>query len=152
MEKSLVTGLAIGGIFIFILGGGLGIVYQKQQILPSSQQPLTQPTVQQNSTLVRILSSTAVAPIVAYGSVTEINGKDITLNSGKSKLTISTNQNAKIYLPVVQNNVGTKSPAVALLGKFEDIKVGDNLNITLKVSKDGTIGGEIISILSSVVK
>lgn len=144
MNKVLISLSVIGAIVVFILGGGVGVLYQNQQVAPSQKNQTMEATI-------KTLSSKAVPSIVAFGQATKIDGKNITLSLNGDSITISVNDDAQIYSLAQQVATGTGAPIPQTQQKveFKDIKTGDNLNISLKVLSDGQLKGERILIFPS---
>lgn len=141
MNKVLVSLLIIGAVFIFVLGGGAGVLYQTQKDAPK---------LDNAEKVIKILASKTVPSIMAYGQVTNIQGKNITLAYSGDSVTLKMRDDAKIYSFVSQGlakkslNISEKEEIT-----FSDIKKGDTLNITLKVLPDGGLEGMIAMVLSS---
>ncbi len=132
-------------IAIFVIGGGLGVLYQTQQntVAPVANTQCTE----KMALAVKALSSQLVSSIIAYGQVENINGRNITLSSEGKNLTVSIENNATISLVVASaKNSQTTTKTMTL----QDIKKGDSLNIDLKVSPDGSLSGRRIYILPVV--
>jgi flagellar basal body-associated protein FliL len=139
MNKTSLTILIIVGVVIFLVGGGLGILYRTQN--PSEK-------YQKLETAVATLSSKAVPSIAGYGQVTNIDGKNITLSYSEDSLTINISEKAVIYSFVA--SAPAKNGATSGTQKeveFNAIKKGDYVNIGLKLSPDGTLQGETVIIL-----
>ena len=144
MKKQIIL-LTICGLVIFVLGAGLGIFYQMRQSPPQA----TQQSQIQNTVLLKTLSSelsSKVIPLYAEGSVTNIESTNIVLDFEGSKLLIPISKTAKInlFMPAV----GSKR-AYYQSAQFSDIKVGDRLNITLNLSPDYKLEGQLVNILVS---
>lgn len=108
-----------------IIGGLCGSLYQMQHY--SLQ-------VQKAETL-DMLSSEAVESIMAFGEVTNVSGRIVTLSFGEGKnLQIYIKDDAKIY-----NRTMVNKKIVATEIKFEEIKNGVNLNIPITVSATGRL-------------
>lgn len=150
-KTTLTTLLIVLGLIIFAIGGGLGVFFQQQTSQLPVQQTSIKPQAGQNADLLRILSSSLISPIVAHGNVAGINGRNVSLNFGGTNLTVKINQDAKVYSFSASSGQAqtSKSSTTQPEGKFEDIKVGDSVNITLQLLPDGTMGGKLVSILST---
>jgi len=126
MKKIISLILLIVAIFFSLLVGGFcGVYYQKQQDFPQ---------LQKSENLVKDLSSSVVTAVVTYGTVYNIDGnQNIVLSSGTDKINIAIQPNAKFYSykNSVKNDI-----------KFSDIKVGDTVNITTKISSSGQFQGQ----------
>ncbi len=125
MEKKQLTILIIAGALIFLIGGGLGVASQLSAV---RQKVRTE--------AFDILSSKVITSVSAYGKVTKIEGRDITLNNLGDNLSVSMPDNVKVY-----SFVDSSQQAAA----FEDIKIGDSINATLKLLPTG--GYEGLSII-----
>ncbi len=138
MNRSLIV-LIIVVLAVFVLGGGVGIFFQTQKDAPLLKK------AEEMEAAVKKLSSKVIASTVAYGEVTKIEGRNITLKYGEETLTIKIKDNAPIY-SFAQNK--EKIP-VQQAAKFEDIKTADNLNIALKLLSDGSLESQSVIILPS---
>ncbi|MGD0576647.1 MAG: hypothetical protein ABSA74_01050 [Candidatus Staskawiczbacteria bacterium] len=135
-NKSKLVILIIVGVALFLIGGGLGIVSTQK----GSQRTKIEAT---NS-----LSSKVVSSIIAYGQVKNIDGRNITLSNLDDNLTISIADNAQVYsftTPVAGKNGGTAP--VQQTVKFENIKIGDNVNVAIKLLPSGQLEGSSVIIL-----
>jgi hypothetical protein len=136
MNKVTSIVLLVGaGILLLVFGVGLGVLYQNQQPLSQTEKAVE---------AVKFLSSKTVPSIVAYGQVTKIDGRNITLFYSGDSITINMDANSQVYLFV---NDSTGKPVQKKV-EFGEIKVGDNLNITLKLLVDGQLQGQSVFILS----
>jgi hypothetical protein len=144
MEKKNLIILIILGFIIFILGGGLGILYQQQkEVLPSKDILKVQ--------AVQTLSSKVIPSIAAFGTVTNISGRNLTLVSGNDSLTVKISDGAQIFLPATtttdKNGKVVTSPQQAV--SFSEIKNGNNVSVNLKLLPDGQIEGQMVSIITA---
>ena len=140
MNKLLTFLFTIGAVFIFVLGGGAGILYQTQKDAPQ---------IDKLASLLKRITSRAIPSITAYGQVASIEGKNITLASGGDNIIVSVRGDTEIYSfaqPTAQKQEQAVLPTKQLV-KFEDIKKGDTLNISLKVLPDGQLEGNTIIIM-----
>lgn len=131
-EINVVILLIVVGLIIFAAGAGLGIFYQNKKNTSQLQE------AEKISAEIKSLSSDIVTAVAAYGKVTAINGRDVTLSYNGKTLTINVAEN----IPVTSLQAGSKNL------KFSDIKQGDNLNIALKIAEDGKLIAQSIIILS----
>jgi len=136
-KKTSIILLVIGGLFFLILGGGLGIFYQSQKDV------LQSPEGNSKLKAVQVLSSKVIPSITAYGQISNIDGRNITLTFGGDSLNVKINDDAIVYLPSSES-----SPQQ--IAKFEDIKKGDNVSVNLRLLPDGQIEGQMVIILNSV--
>lgn len=134
--------LIVAGILIFLVGVGLGITLQNSNKAQARK-------VQAVNNLV----SKVVSSIVAYGQVENIDGRNITLSNLGDNLVISIADNAQVYsftTPVAGKN-GATAPVQQTV-KFEDIKIGDNVNVAVKLSPSGQMQGSSVIILPMSAK
>ena len=104
---------------------------------------------EKNATTIKDLSSGIVLSAVAYGQVSAIDGRKITLTYNGQNMQIEIAKNALIYyLPSGGGSVKLSAASVQK-AKISDIKTGDLLNITINVSSDGVLIGNNVSIISS---
>ena len=143
--KSLIVSLFLGGL-IFLLGGGLGILYQTQQNVAAPQgQGQLMPSVVKN------LSSKVIPSIAAYGEITKIDGRNLTLSYQGDSLVIAIKDDAKIYsfiansapnpTPSVKPATTPASTASSREITFKDLKIGDNVSANVKVLSNGQLEG-----------
>ena len=144
MNKNLtILLIIIGGIAIFVLGGGLGVLYQIQKDVSQIEKlqamesvlKVTNSALKVKESMLKGLSSKVVTSMVAQGEVVKIEGENITVRNNGETLIVSIGNNSKIY------SIAKK---VALNPK--DIKVGDNLSITFKLLPEGQLDGQLILI------
>jgi len=136
---SKIASLALLVIIIlafFALGGGVGIFYQ-------SQKEGGQPGVAEN--ILKNLNSKAVPSIIAYGQVTKIDGRNVTLSFNGDSVTIKINDSASIN-SFVKSASGTTTQQKM---NFSQIKKGDTLSVNVKLLPDGNLQGESVIILST---
>ena len=141
MNKFLMFLLIIGAVFIFVLGGGAGVMYQIQQDAPQDAPQIER--LQKAEASAKILSSKVIFSINAHGKVLNIDGRNITLESNEEVLTIKLKDNAKILSAPSVNNV---SNLIKHNIDFKEIKEGDTLSINIKILSDGTIEGQSVII------
>ena len=141
MNKFLMFLLIIGAVFIFVLGGGAGVMYQIQRDAPQDAPQIER--LQKAEASAKILSSKVIFSINAHGKVLNIDGRNITLESNEEVLTIKLKDNAKILSAPSVNNV---SNLIKHNIDFKEIKEGDTLSINIKILSDGTIEGQSVII------
>lgn len=135
MKKSvLIILFLVLCVLLIAAGTGFGIFYQQQKDLISEKN--SQGTL-------KSLSSKIIASIIAYGQVAKIDGRDITISYLGDSMKIFIEDGYKIYL--IGNSAEGQSEKKEI--KFEDIKIGNHLNITIKVMPDGQIIGQSILVL-----
>ncbi len=143
MNKSLAFLLVIAGVIIFILGGGAGVFYQTQQVQLNNPQNIAAEAA------LKALSSKVVPSIVAFGKVTSISGRNVTLNYAGENLTIKIDETAQIS-SFTAPSAGSKTTASQGKAEFKDIKVGNTLSINLRLLADGALKGMSVVIINSL--
>jgi hypothetical protein len=133
MNKKQLVFLIVIGVLLFVLGGALGVAYDMNK----TPQQIKVKTV--NS-----LSSKVVSSIVAYGRISHIDGRIITLNNFGEDLVVSIPDNAKIYSFTIPS--GTKTP-VQQAATFGSVQLNQNVNVNLKLLPSGQFEGSSIIIL-----
>lgn len=137
MNKASLVILVIIGVLLFLVGGGLGIFYQAQKDASQIKKAET----------IDILSSSVIPSIVAYGQVTKIQGRNITLTFDNESIIVPIAQNAPVYS---FNQSAGQASSVQKQGDISQIKSGDYLNISIGLSQDGKIEGATVVILPPV--
>lgn len=137
METSNVVKLVISGIVILAVGFGFGIWYQ------SSGQP--QKITQEIPPAVKVVSSKVTPSITAAGNIASIQDKKITVNNQGDTLQITVRDDAKIYN---FSSVTGKSQQITL----QDLKVGDNVSVNVKVTETGLVEAYTIIVLPPTAK
>lgn len=148
MKTILIVLLLLAVLVIFVLGGGVGVFYQTQKDSPLLAQ------AERAEATVKNLSSKTVLSIVAYGQVTNIQGRDITISYLGDSLIVRVKENSMIYSLVAPSvtQKGATAASTQQQAEFKDIKKGDNLNIVLRLLPDGQLEGSTVMIMSSLVK
>ena len=156
MEKSSIILLVIGAVIVFVIGGGAGVFYKTQDLSPQlAKQTIIQSQIDQNTKLLKGLSS-KVAFFYARGSVTKIDGRNITLDYSGDTLAVPINSTAQIsVLPnaqtsnkIVSGQNVSETQSLLPLVKFEDIKIGDTIAVYLKITPNSTLEGTTVVIYS----
>jgi len=129
MDKTISIVL-ISGLLFSVLGAGVGFLYKTLQISPQL-------------TVIKTLSSKTVPSMVAYGQVSKIEGRDITLSYSGDNINISMEENSPVYSFVNDSAKRDNQKKMEL----KDIKIGDNLNIAIRLLPDGRIQGQSVFIL-----
>lgn len=126
------TLLIIGALFFTILGAGLGAVYENIDKAPQIEKSRNMEKT------IKIFSSEMFLTATAYGTVANIDGKNITLNNylGES-LIIPIEDGAQIF---------KSSSGVPQKAGFGDIKIDDYLSVGLRVLEDGALEGKTVMI------
>lgn len=138
MDRPKIILATILAIVFFLVGGGAGMLYQKQQ--SDFYESL------HGVANLKTLSSGVIASIAAYGQVDKIDGRNITLSYSGSSLTIPVSESASI-VSVVSSVGEIKKMGSQKQANFSDIKEGENLSINIKISADGSITGTSVVIL-----
>jgi hypothetical protein len=127
-------------LVVFLMGGGLGIMYQAQKTpaSPAVPQQVTPPIVKQ-------LSSKIFATITAYGQITDINGTNITLTYAGDTTTIKVKDNVIVY-SFVTDSKGVPSQKTI---DFNQLKKGDSVNVNCVLLSDGSLEGHSVLIMPS---
>ena len=152
INKPLILILSIIGVIAVLAVGCLGgILFQTQKATPQ---------VEKSEKLIELMNSKMVPSVVAVGEVTAISGRNITLRA-------HTNQDGSLTIPIEITRdaelssfiVTTEEDGSIILGgpsreeiKFKDIKVGDNVNVSLKISSDGTFQGASVIVFPSITR
>lgn len=141
-RKNLIILHIVGGLLILVVGTALGFFYQIfMGAVPQKEMPKIQ--------AVQTLSSKVIPSITAYGTVTKIDGKNVTLTFGGDSLTVKIRDNAQIFLPA-SSSKDSKGNTVTLpqqTARFADIKTGENISVNIKLLPDGQIEGQLVIIL-----
>lgn len=142
-KKTQIIILVVAGIFLFLLGGALGVIYSK--IGPQAAK------VEAGNNL----SSGVISSISAFGQVKNISGRNLTLNNLGDDLVIPISDTAQIYAfvtPAAAQNSKTAPVPVQQLVKFEDIKMWDRVNVAVKLLPTGQLQGSAVIILPTQSK
>lgn len=135
MKKSVLIILFFLLLALFLASGiGFGIFYQQQKDLIGENN---------SKNTLKALSSKSIASIIAYGQLTKIDGRDVTISYLGDSMNIFIEDGCKIYL--IGESAGGQSEKKEI--SFEEIKIGNHLNITIKIMPDGQIIGQSILIL-----
>lgn len=146
MDTKNLTIVIVVAVIFLVVGGAVGMTLQ------SSKDATAVAGYAKLQPAVEALSSKVVPSIIAYGQVTNIEGKNLTLSYSGQTLVVAVAQNANIYsfvAPAAGSKVTTPTQRKAT---FAEIKKGDNLNISLKLSSDGKLEGQSVIILMSTAK
>ena len=128
--------ITVFGLVLLLLGGSIGFLYKTLQISPQ---------MEKTAAVIKDLSSKTVLSTVAYGQVSKIEGIDITLSYDTDSIKISMAENSPVYSFVNDS----KGVPVQKKVDLKQIKIGDSLNITIKLLPDGQIQGQSVLILLS---
>jgi len=132
MEKEkLYVSLAVIIILSVAVGIAIGVFYQVRKDTPQ---------IQNTTTVIQNLSSQVVSAVVTYGSITNIDSnRNVTLSYKGDEMTIAVSPDAKIY---------EYENSVKRTGQFQDLKVGDLVNITTTILPDGKFQGNMVVVFS----
>ena len=136
-KKQLII-LIIVGVVLFLLGGAVGII----AIQGGAQQGKIK--------MANSLSSKVVSSIVAYGQVKSIDARNLTLANLGDSLTVPVASTAQIYAFITPATTGkskTTSAPIQQTVSFQNIKVGDNVNVTIRLLATGQLEGSSVIIL-----
>src|SRR3989344_1668048 len=99
-RPTLIILLIIGAVFIFVLGGGAGVLYQYQTQKDAFQIEKSQvkdtPQIEKSQAMeyaIKELSSKGIISM-SFGTVAKIKGRDITLKSGEETSIINVKENS----------------------------------------------------------
>lgn len=129
-NTTLYFSLAIIMILSFSIGVAIGTFLQFQNNFDKLAFP---------STIVKTLSSKVISTIMIYGIVENISDRNITLTNQGESMTIGINTIGKVY---------TRENDVTEEIRFEDIKIGDTLNINASILPEGNLEGDIVYIFA----
>jgi len=129
--------LIVLSVALLILAFGGGYVFKTIQASPQ---------IKKAETVVKDLSSKTVLSAVVYGQVSKIEGRDITLSYNGDSIKINITDTTPIYS--FANDFTGKS--VQKKVDFKDIKIGNTLNITIKILPDGQMQSQSVLVLLSI--
>ena len=143
-ETNIIILLVVAGLIISAVSVGVGIFYQSKK----DNSEIQKTPVDVNN-LLKSLSSNIINAVSAYGGVTNIEGRDITLSYGGSSLTINVAENTAIteFAPTVPGS----NQGIPKNLKFSDIKKGDNVNIALKIMPDGSLSAQTVLVFANTI-
>jgi preprotein translocase subunit YajC len=133
MDKKQLTILIIVGIILLLAGGAIGFAiksFNKVQL--------------QKNEAVSSLSSKVITSVTAYGEITKIDGETLTISNAGETLSVLMANTAKVR--ILAPKEGSTTP-VQQDAKFEDLKVGQKVNVIMKVSATGEMQGSSVVIL-----
>jgi hypothetical protein len=125
--------IAVAIILSIAVGLTAGIFYQSQKDASLNQK---------TASMLGAISSKAVSAIVTYGTVSNIEGRNITIDYLGDKMTIAIKNDAKIY--TYENSVKKEI-------QFQDVKNGDSINITTTATPSGEFQGNLVIIFSKAI-
>lgn len=119
------------------IGTGAGIYYEKQLLALS---------LEKAEKLSKDLGSQVIRSTIAFGVVSNISGKTITLVSGKDSLAITIKTDAQILLLVSTLDETGKAINIQQKGVFSDIKKDSKVNVSVKFLANGQAEGSLVTI------
>jgi len=140
MKKNvLIILILIGGVTLCGLGFYCGSNYVKKEIFKNKTE----------SPLAVLFSSKVINGLtaVAVGQIKEISGRNLILTAEGSDLTVSVKEDASIgrFLSSGENTKAPQ-PLSRVDVKFEEIKVGDKVNILCQLKSDLSLEGITLTI------
>jgi hypothetical protein len=143
MNKNLIILLTIGALFVFVLGGGMGIFYQVQK----DALQLEKGKIAEKS--LKVISSKLTQAVVIYGEVSNIDQekKTFTLSAQGDSIDITMKKDSLAYL--LSNN--SNGVPVRTQIDFKDIKNKDMVRSFLEFLPDGQIASFLVMIIPSGV-
>ena len=132
MKKTLIISLLVGLIFLILVGVSIFYLskFQSEKNI-TNQNPFDQEFSAQQPA--QTLSSNAIISVVAFGKVSNIDGSNVTLTNRGDSIKILFPDSAEITYSNIASNQSVRPI------DFNEIKIGDELNVNLKISQDGTI-------------
>ncbi len=142
--RTLIISL-VAGLIVLAAGFGLGNALQKK---PATTAQVASQQTQVMPDSIKVLSSNVIAPITARGKVSKIDGNNFTLLFQTASATIAMRGDTKVYILVVAPpSALNKSKYMSKQVALKDIKVGDNVEVNVRVLTTGQIEGYNIIIL-----
>jgi len=129
--KKISSTILISVLVVFVSGIGAGFLIKTIQVSPKLA-------------VIKSLSSKAVPSMVAYGQVSQVEGRDITLTYDNNSVKVTMAENSPVYA-FVNNSTGGKATQNKV--SINEIKIGDNLSITAKLLANGILQGQSAFIL-----
>jgi hypothetical protein len=132
-------------IVILAVGAGAGFFYARLQSGGTLQNPQG----------LSIMSSKAIATIITYGKITNITGRDITLSSSGTDITIHMADDAT-FISFLNSNPNQKNaPTGTIVGgqqklKLSDVKTGESASVNFRVLPSGQFVGNALILISSL--
>lgn len=131
---TIYSSLIVIVIMAFMFGAGFGFFMRADDNINIVQ---TQPATE----LINLLSLKPVSAIMIYGTVEDINNRDIIISNQDENISLEIDSHAKVYK--TSNN---KTEEIS----FEDVKKGDALTINSSITSDGKLKGEAIYVFIGV--
>ena len=140
----LVSLIMLGIVFLGV-GYFAGVTLEKQKNAPELEK------IERATKILRAVNSRVIPSPVAFGEITNISGRVLTLAYAGESLDILIKENAQIYF-LPQVTAGTQDTVKERNIDFSEIKVGDWSNITLEISPDGQVEGLSVITFSPFIK
>ena len=99
-----------------------------------------------NSTILTALTSKVIPSVGAYGQVAKIDGNNLTISYQGDSIVVTVGGSAKIYAQTIVKK-GTVSTPTTQQISLQNIKVGDNVSVNIKVQPTGQLQGLSIVVL-----
>jgi len=141
MKKTILFVFAIvGGVVLLSLGFYSGSYWVKQQALKVGSEPSVANLL--NSKVINGLTA------VANGQIKEVSGRNLIIAANGETLSVSVKDDADIgrLLPT-KENTNIPQPMAREDIKFEEMKVGDQVNIFCNLKTDLSLEGSNITVL-----
>ncbi len=141
---TIVICVIVGAVLFSGTGYFVGVSLEKEK----SQSRIE--TLEKQTNITEMLgSSKIINSVIAFGKVSKVSGRTVTLASGLEKLAIDIKEDAQIYLMTAPTSVdgnisGIPTQRTAVFG---EIKVGDNINVNVKILSNGSAEGLGVIIL-----
>ncbi len=145
--KILIIGIwvIVSGAILIAAGFFFGVSFQRQKISPQVAE-----LQRIKTSFEKLSSSKIISSIVAFGEVIDINSAErkIILSYKGENLPVLIGKDAEISffdISFLKQGTSLTSP-LQRKGSFKNIKIGDNLNISLKILSDGQLEGVAVII------
>jgi hypothetical protein len=138
-KNNLIVMAIIGGIILGGLGFYCGLGYANNKV---SQIKVESPLAGLFSS--KVISGLTVATV---GQIKEISGRNLILTAEGSDLTVFVKEDASIdrFLPAKGDSKVPQTMSIEKI-KFEDMKVGDNVNIFCNLKTDLSLEGVNVTV------
>jgi len=149
MNKRKLILLIVGILFVFILGGGSGVYYKTQEEAEGLRQNQSQMEIASN--FVNSFEALEYSAIVVFGDVVSIDNNkreiEIAVREIDKSFKIKIKEGTNIYYSKLPYSSEETTVDEKLNPTLEDIKIGDRLNINIKLLSNGKIESQSIAIL-----
>lgn len=141
METKNLIIVVVVAVVAIVIGGATGMMIQQQKNAPQIAQ------AESLMPAIKGLSSKVIPSIIAYGQVTSIEGRNISLSYNGEALTIPVKENANVYSFIQADGAKAGTAPAQQKVLFSDIKKGDSVNVSVKLFQDGRLEGQSVIIL-----